>query len=186
MREMKLRLAHAPYIGNKIAIDLSQCGFVKVLHGIEKVAKVARKFLEQDMDEEARLEDKARELLEENLEEIEFMQADEHQLFWKIKQKLAEQNNFILSWEDRYNNLAHKILDELYEEDLIEYTTSDTRVKNVIFKAINGYVKIYDELEEIVSDKIKNYKRRIVFGSEEYDLIFDRLYQEELKKKGFL
>ena len=91
-----------------------------------------------------------------------------------------------LNWEDRYIHLAHKILDELYEEDLIEYSTSETRVKNVIFKAIDGYVKIYNEIENIVNEKISNYKRKIVFGSEEYDLIFDRLYQEELKKKGFL
>ncbi|MCH5322063.1 MAG: DUF507 family protein [Helicobacter sp.] len=183
---MKLRLPHAPYIGNKIAIDLSNCGFVKVLYGIEGVAKVAQKYIEKDIQEEMKIEDKVREILEENLEEIEFMQADEHQLFWKIKQRLAQQENFILNWEDRYNHLAHKILDELYEEDLIEYATSETRVKNVIFKAINSYVKAYDELEEIVSEKIHNYKRKIVFGSEEYDLIFDRLYQEELKKRGFL
>ena len=183
---MKLRLPHAPYIGNKIALDLSTCGFVSLLHGIEGISKIAQNFIEADIKEEIKIEEKAREILEENLDEIEFMQADEHQLFWKIKHKLAENEGFILNWEDRYNHLAHKILDELYEEDLIEYSTSETRVKNVIFKAIDGYVKIYNEIENIVNEKINNYKRKIVFGSEEYDLIFDRLYQEELKKKGFL
>ena len=183
---MKLRLPHAPYIGNKIALDLSNCGFVNVLHGIEPISKIAQKFIEEDIKEEMRIEEKAREILEENLDEIEFMQADEQQLFWKIKHKLAENQNFILNWEDRYNNLAHKILDELYDEDLIEFSTSETRVKNIIFKAIDSYTKIYNEIEEIVNEKISNYKRKIIFGSEEYDLIFDRLYQEELKKKGFL
>ena len=183
---MKLRLPHAPYIGNKIALDLSNCGFVNVLHGIEPISKIAQKFIEEDIKEEMRIEEKAREILEENLDEIEFMQADEHQLFWKIKHKLAENQNFILNWEDRYNNLAHKILDELYDEDLIEFSTSETRVKNIIFKAIDSYTKIYNEIEEIVNEKISNYKRKIIFGSEEYDFIFDRLYQEELKKKAFL
>ena len=69
---------------------------------------------------------------------------------------------------------------------MIEFSTSETRVKNIIFKAIDSYTKIYNEIEEIVNEKISNYKRKIIFGSEEYDLIFDRLYQEELKKKGFL
>ncbi len=91
-----------------------------------------------------------------------------------------------INFEDRYNHLAHKILDELFEEDLIDSATSETRIVNVIFKAINSYSRIYNEVEEIVQERIANYKRKIVFGSEEYDLIFDKLYQEELKKKGFL
>ena len=86
----------------------------------------------------------------------------------------------------RYNNLAHQILNALFEEDLIDSDTSETRIVNVIFKAINSYTKIYNEIEEIVQERIANYKRKIVFGSEEYDLIFDKLYQDELKKKGFL
>ncbi|TLD82944.1 DUF507 family protein [Helicobacter sp. MIT 11-5569] len=183
---MKFKLAHAPYIGNKIALDLSTCGFVSILHGLESIAQVAEKYITQDIQEEARIEDKARDLLEENLEEIEFMQADEHQLFWRIKQKLAENENFILRFEDRYNNLSHKILNELFEEDLIDSATSETRIINVIFKAINSYSKAYNEIEDIVQERIANYKRKIIFGSEEYDLIFDKLYQEELKKKGFL
>ncbi|WP_299546093.1 DUF507 family protein [uncultured Helicobacter sp.] len=183
---MKFKLSHAPYIGNKIALDLSTCGFVSILHGLEGIAKVAEKQISQDIQEEARIEDKARDLLEENLDEIEFMQADEHQLFWRIKKKLAENENFILNFEDRYNNLAHKILNELFEEDLIDSSTSETRIINVIFKAINGYSKVYSDIEDIVQERIANYKRKIIFGSEEYDLIFDKLYQEELRKKGFL
>ncbi|MBX7491053.1 DUF507 family protein [Helicobacter turcicus] len=183
---MKFKLAHAPYIGNKIALDLSNCGFVSILHGLESIAQVAEKYISQDTQEEMRIEEKARDLLEENLDEIEFMQADEHQLFWRIKKKLAENENFILNFEDRYNNLAHKILNELFEEDLIDSATSETRIVNVIFKAINSYSKVYSEIEDVVQERIANYKRKIIFGSEEYDLIFDKLYQEELKKKGFL
>ena len=171
---MKFKLAHAPYIGNKIALDLSTCGFVSILHGLENITKVAQQIIAQDIEEEARIEEKARDLLEENLDEIEFMQ------------KLAEQENFILNFEDRYNNLAHRILNALFEEDCIDSATSETRIVNVIFKAINGYAKIYNSIEDIVQERIANYKRKIIFGSEEYELIFDKLYQEELQKKGFL
>ena len=69
---MKLRLPHAPYIGNKIALDLSNCGFVNVLHGIEPISKIAQKFIEEDIKEEMRIEEKAREILEEKIEDIGF------------------------------------------------------------------------------------------------------------------
>ena len=95
---MKFKLAHAPYIGNKIALDLSACGFVSILHGLESIARVAEKHLTQNIQEEMRLEEKARDLVEENLDEIEFMQVDEHQLFWRIKNNLAENENFILNF----------------------------------------------------------------------------------------
>ncbi|CAM2941754.1 DUF507 family protein [Helicobacter burdigaliensis] len=183
---MKLKIPHAPYIGNKIALDLSSCGFVSILHGLDGVSKVAQVLLVKDLEEELKIEEKAREIIEENLDEIEFMQADEHQLFWKVKKHIAQENDFNLAWEDRYNALSHKILNELIDEDLIDFAVSETRVKNVIFKAIDSYVKAYSEIEEIISEKISNYKRKIVFGSEEYELIFDKLYQEELKKRGFL
>ena len=64
---MKLRLPHAPYIGNKIALDLSTCGFVNLLHGIEGISKIAQNFIEADIKEEIKIEEKAREILEENL-----------------------------------------------------------------------------------------------------------------------
>ena len=114
------------------------------------------------------------------------MQADEYQLFWKVKKHLAEELGFELAWEDRYNNLSHQILNALLEEDLIDFSVSETRVKNIIFKSIDSYAKAYDEIRDTITERISNYKRKIVFGSEEYDLIFDKLYQEELRKKGFL
>ncbi len=181
---MKFRLAHAPYIGNKIALDLSTCGFVNVLHGLEGIAKVAQKFIEANIQEEANIEEKAREILEENLDEIEFMRADEHQLFWKIKQKLAENENFILNFEDRYNHLAHKILDELFEEDLIDSATSETRIVNVIFKAINSYSRIYNEVEEIVQERIANYKREVL-NTNSPTLVFSAPKLFALKNKPF-
>jgi hypothetical protein len=33
---------------------------------------------------------------------------------------------------------------------------------------------------------MQNYKRKLIPGTDEYDLIFERLYQDELKKRGML
>ena len=41
-----------------------------------------------------------------------------------IKKKLAPEFGVILSYEDRYSDLSHKILDSLYEADLINYDVS--------------------------------------------------------------
>lgn len=183
---MRLRLPHAPYVANKIAIDLAKSNFVTLTRGIEPVAKAAQELIEEDLKKEQALEDHVREIIEENEDEIEFMLADPKQLFWMIKKKLAPEYDVILNYEDRFNHLSHKILDKLINENLIKFSSSENRVKNIIYDAIIGYIDAYDEIEDIVLEKISNYKRRLIPGSDEYELVFQKLYEDELKKRGML
>lgn len=181
---MKLRLPHAPYIANKIAIDLSNCGFVTIEGGLEAVSKEAQILLEEDIRQEMALEEKVNLILDDNEDEIEFMRLDTKQLFWMAKKKLADEHGVILNWDDRYNNLAHKILDVLIGNDIIDFTVTENRVKNIIFKGIEGYIKNFESIEDDVLEKIDHYKRKLTPGTEEYDIVFQKLYEEELRKRG--
>lgn len=183
---MKIRLPHAPYIANKIAIDLFNSGVVKLQSGMEPVIKVAQNLLEEDIKKEMALEERVAEILDENEDDMEFMQVDRRNMFWLIKKKLAKEHNFTLSYEDRYNDLSHKILETMWKESLIEYSVSENRVKNLIYGAMERYIQSFEDVEEIVADKISNYKRKLIPGTPEYDLVFERLYEEELRKKGLL
>jgi hypothetical protein len=183
---MKIRLPHAPYIANKIALDLLNSGFVTLLEGVEIVVELADSMLEDDIKKEMALEQRVEEILQENETDIEFMQVDRRQMFWLIKKKLAPEYGFILSYEDRYSDLAHKMLDIFVNESLIDYSVSENRVKNVIYSAIEGYLKSFEDIEDVVISKIDGYKRKLIPGSEEYDMVFQKLYEEELRKKGML
>jgi len=183
---MKLSSAHAPYIANKIGIDLANASFVEVIRGIEPVIEKAKEVIEKDVKNERALEERVNELIEEKEDEIEFMRADVRQLFWMIKKKLAPEYGVILNYEERYNDISHKILNELWEEDLIDYSVSENQVRGIIFKAIEDYMKSFEQIEDIVFEKISHYKRKLIPGTEEYDLIFERLYEEELRKRGMM
>ncbi len=183
---MKIGKPHAPYIANKIAIDLLNSNFIKMSFGIESVSNTAKKLIEEDIMKEVALEERVYEIMEENEDEMEFMQVDQRNMFWLIKKKLAGEYNVVLSYEDRYSDLSHKILDELIQNDLIEFKVSENMVKNIIFGSIENYIDRFEDIEDIVIDKIKNYKRKIIPGSEEYDIVFEKLYQEELKKIGMM
>ncbi len=124
--------------------------------------------------------------MEENEDEMEFMQVDKRNMFWLIKKRLAPEYGVILSYEDRYSDLSHKILDKLIQNDLIEFQVSENKVKNVIFNSIESYIEKFEDIEDRVIEKIKNYKRKLIPGSEEYDIVFEKLYQEELKKIGMM
>lgn len=183
---MKIGKPHAPYIANKISIDLLNSSFIKMNQGVEPVAEAAKKLIEDDIQQEAALEERVYEIMEENEDEMEFMQVDKRNMFWLIKKRLAGEYGVILSYEDRYSDLSHKILDELIQNDLIEFQVSENMVKNVIFNSIESYIERFEDIEDRVIEKIKNYKRKLIPGSEEYDIVFEKLYQEELKKIGMM
>ena len=181
---MKVRLPHVPYISQKIAIDLVNSGFVTLKSGLEGVASVANEILTNDLMKEKSIDERANELIDERIDEMDSMQVDKKNMFWLIKKRLAEDLNFNLTYEDRYMNLSHEILETLWKKDLMDYVVSDNKVKNVIYASIENYLKSYEKIEDEVIEKIENYKRKLIPGTQEYDLVFEELYKEELRKKG--
>ena len=181
---MKVSLTHVKHIANKIAIDINRSGVVTMTHGIDAVAQEAEKHLIENVKKEMALEERVYEIVDENEEQIDFYLADERQLFFMIKKKLAEEYGVILSYEERFSDLAHTILDNLYEEDLIHYEVSENRIKNIIYDAITGFIADTAEIESSVIDKLHSYKRRLIPGTDEYEILYDKHYQEELQKRG--
>jgi len=181
---MKISLKTIPHIANKIAIDLNKSGVVTMTKGLESVSHEAQKVLEENVKQEMALEEKVDEICEENEEEIEFMLADERQLFFMIKKKIAPDFGVILNYEERYSDISHKILDELYEEDLIHFEVSENRIKNIIYNAITSFIADTSEIEDAVMDKIRSYKRKFIPGTDEFEILYEKLYREELMKRG--
>ena len=183
---MKVSLTHVPHIATRVAIDLNKSGFVTMTEGLDPIAAVAQKLLEENVKKEIALEERVHEIVDDNEEQIDFYLADERQLFFMIKKKMAAEAGVIMNYDDRYNDLAHLILDELYENYLAEYTVNENQVKNVIFKAFKAFADAYDEIDDIVYAKIRGMEKEVVPGSQDYELLYERYYQEELSKRGML
>ena len=181
---MKISLKTIPHISNKIAIELNKSGVVTMTKGLEAVAYEAQKILEEDVKKEIALEDKVNEICDDNEEVIEFMLADERQLFFMIKKKIAPEFGVILNYEERFSDIAHKILDELYEEDLIHFDVTENRIKNIIYNAMTGFLADASEIEDAVMDKIRSYKKKYIPGTDEFDILHEKLYHEEMMKRG--
>lgn len=183
---MRLKAKQTGYVATKIGIDLANASFVTLPKGREAVVQAAKEIIDNSLELERALDEKVKNIIEENYDEIEFQHADERQLFFMIKKKMADEHGVIMNYDDRYNNLAHLILDELYENYLAEYTVNENQVKNVIFKSFKSFSDAFDEIDDIVYNKIRGMEKEIIPGSEEYELLYERLYQEELTKRGML
>ncbi len=183
---MRLKLTHINHISHKIANDFIHSKLLELKASRELLCELIEGILEKSVKKENAIDEQARELLEENTDEIEFMRMDERQLFWMIKRQIAQKEGFHLFWEERCNDLSHQILNKILDEDLIMFSVSENLIRNLIYKSIDTYSKAYESIENEVHEKIKYYKRKLPVGSDEYELVFERLYEEELRRKGFL
>ena len=177
---MRLKPQQTGYVATKIGIDLANAPFIKMPKGREAVVEAAKTIIDANLAKEHALDEQVHKIIDENYDEIEFQLADERQLFFMIKKKMAADAGVIMNYDDRYNDLAHLILDELYENYLAEYTVNENQVKNVIFKAFKAFADAYDEIDDLVYAKIRDMEKEVVPGSQDYELLYERFYQEEI------
>ena len=73
---------------------------------------------------------------------------------------MANEYGVNLNFEDRFSNIAHKIMDFLYEEDYIHFEVNDNQVKNIIAGSINDFIKGYDEADALAYEKIIKLQKK--------------------------
>ena len=183
---MKIKLHQTGYISSKIVIDLANISYISLLKEMNYIIEVVKNIIDENLNQEISLDKKVYEILEDYIDEIESNNVRERELFFMIKKRLAKEYNIIMDNNDRYNDLSHSILTELYENYLIEYSINENKVKNIILNSFISFLKIYDELGDKIYNKIKSMKKEYIIGSPEYDLLHERLYEDELKKLGFI
>ena len=183
---MKVKMSHSSYMARKVATDLFNSKYIQVPGGVSHISEVIETVIKQDIQKEVDLEDKINTMMDkqEDSEEFEYMDVNYGEVFWMVKRRLAKETGFELNYEDRYNDLSHQVVDELWKCDAISYDVSDIIVKNIIFDALFSYLNEFAEIEKIIERQISNYKRDLIPGTEDYYAVYERLYLFELKKHG--
>ena len=185
---MKIKLTHVSYMAHKISKDIFANPHISIVDEEEKIVDIIYNILEKEVQKEMRLEAKVDEMLdnvgEEVVDEFEYMDINYKQVFWMAKKRLAKEYDFILETEDRHNDISHQIITKLTEEDCINYIMTETILKNVVFDSIVDFIGLFAKIEDAVHERITHYKRKLTPGTEDYDLVYRKLYEEELVRKG--
>ncbi len=84
--------------------------------------------------------------------------------------------------EDRISNLAHKICDRLWRDDLVDFT-DEAAALHAIKSSIHGYFSLVNEIDELVRKKLASYSQAKVPGSRDWEILYQKFYKEELAKK---
>ena len=85
--------------------------------------------------------------------------------------------------ESRISHLAHLILDTLWKEDLADFPNEGRALAET--KAVLAEFFNREEfLDETVRKKIQSLSRHVPAGSREWDILYRKYLEEELRKRG--
>ncbi|MEE8483853.1 MAG: DUF507 family protein [Nitrospinota bacterium] len=84
---------------------------------------------------------------------------------------------------EKINQLSQVILKAILSDDRVEYFIEDNDLRLEVVKALTDELKKEDDIDVAVRKTISSYGRDIREGTDEWDLVYQRHYQEEMKKR---
>jgi hypothetical protein len=84
--------------------------------------------------------------------------------------------------ESRISHLAHLVMDGLRKAGLAEFP-NEGRTLAETKQALHEFFQREDQVEDIVRQKIQSLSRHVPLGSREWDILFRKYYEEELRKQ---
>ncbi len=85
---------------------------------------------------------------------------------------------------DKVNKLAHAVSDALAEMDQVEFVEDRNTIRLEVRKILEELLNQEAKIDASARQKIENQKRTILEGSQEWDILYRKYYNEEVKKLG--
>lgn len=89
----------------------------------------------------------------------------------------------VLLSDDKISHLSHLVLEMLKENGDVTFKTDEVLILREIKKVFSGEVKLEEDLDRLVRAKLESYSRRIVEGSPEWNVLYQKFFEESLKKR---
>ena len=85
---------------------------------------------------------------------------------------------------DKVNKVAHVVTDALAEMDDLDFIEDRNTIRLEVRKILEDVLNQEEKIDQAARHKIENQKRTILEGSQEWDILYRKYYNEEVKKLG--
>ena len=86
--------------------------------------------------------------------------------------------------DDKVSHLTHVVLKGLIEKKALTLLAEDSEIRREIKRVIVKELKLTESIDEFIRKKLQSYSKKIPEGSPEWDLLYQKFFQEEAAKKG--
>ena len=85
---------------------------------------------------------------------------------------------------DKANKVAHVVSDALAELDAVDFVEDRNSIRLEIRRLLEELLNQEAKIDAAARHKIETQKRTILEGSQEWDILYRKYYNEEVKKLG--
>lgn len=85
---------------------------------------------------------------------------------------------------DKVNKLAHTVADSLASLDQVDFVEDRNTIRMEVRRILEDLLKEEEKLDQAARQKIESQKRTISEGTQEWDILYRKYYNEEVKKLG--
>jgi len=85
---------------------------------------------------------------------------------------------------DKVNKLAHTVADTLATLDNVEFLEDRNSIRMEARRLLEDLLKEEAKIDAAARQKIESQRRTILEGTQEWDILYRKYYNEEVKKLG--
>jgi len=85
---------------------------------------------------------------------------------------------------DKLNKLAHTVADTLAEIDEVDFLEDRNTIRQEARKALEKLLEQETKIDAAARMKISSQRKIIMEGSQEWDILYRKYYNDEVKKLG--
>jgi hypothetical protein len=85
---------------------------------------------------------------------------------------------------DKVNKLAHSVMDALTALDSVEFIEDPNTIRMEARRVLEELLAAEEKIDVAARQKIESQRRTITEGTQEWDILYRKYYNEEVKKLG--
>ena len=85
---------------------------------------------------------------------------------------------------DKMNKLAHTVADALADMEVVEFIEDRNTIRMETRRILEELLKEEERIDQSARQKIESQRRTILEGTQEWDILYRKYYNEEVKKLG--
>jgi hypothetical protein len=161
----------------------------------QRVAEISADMFLQELTAEDRLNDEVRAILDDYADYMRKEGVSYQEMFRRSKNTLIAQRKMVRASgrdtgdamklsRDKVTDISHKLVAALKKSRELRLKRDVNEIRLEIIKVVTEILSSEEKVDRAARDKVRSIKRDIPEGSEEWDLLHQRYYTEELKKLG--
>ncbi len=85
---------------------------------------------------------------------------------------------------EKINQIANAIMSDFEKRDELDYIAEPLEVRLQIVKVMTDVMSVDDEADSTARRKLNSLSNRVVEGSNEWEIMYQKYHAEEMNKKG--